>query len=75
MSTKNKTSDGVSKGKVTESLWTRAFTADTEWSDKVSLDHGTLDHFKYYCIKLIRCDCWCTATVCFTYDLRKILSK
>ncbi|XP_013134514.1 PREDICTED: uncharacterized protein C20orf24 homolog [Papilio polytes] len=34
MSTKNKTSDGVSKGKVTESLWTRAFTADTEWSDK-----------------------------------------
>ncbi|KPJ02128.1 PREDICTED: uncharacterized protein C20orf24 homolog [Papilio xuthus] len=34
MSTKNKTTDVASKGKVTESLWTKAFTSNTEWSDK-----------------------------------------
>ncbi|XP_026325178.1 uncharacterized protein RAB5IF homolog [Hyposmocoma kahamanoa] len=34
MSTKNKTSDGVSKGKGVDSLWKKAFTSNTDWPDK-----------------------------------------
>lgn len=35
MSSKNKSADGANKGK-TESLWKKAFTANSEWPDKVS---------------------------------------
>ncbi|CAH2040005.1 unnamed protein product, partial [Iphiclides podalirius] len=34
MASKNKTSDGLTKGKTTESLWAKAFTSNAEWPDK-----------------------------------------
>lgn len=36
MSSKNKSSDSVNKAKVSESVWKKAFCANTEWPDKVS---------------------------------------
>ncbi|KAG6460336.1 respirasome Complex Assembly Factor 1 [Manduca sexta] len=34
MATKNKSIDSTNKGKLTESVWKKAFTANTEWPDK-----------------------------------------
>ncbi|XP_063382765.1 GEL complex subunit OPTI [Cydia fagiglandana] len=34
MSAKNKSSDSANKGKVTESVWRKAFEANAEWPDK-----------------------------------------
>lgn len=42
MSTKNKTSDGVNKGKGGDSLWKKAFTSNTDWPDKVRICHEIL---------------------------------
>lgn len=45
MTAKTKSTDSTGKAKTTESIWKKAFAANSEWPDKVSSNHETTIEF------------------------------